>query len=147
MPEHRGATRRAWVKLWVTGWLHGSIRYQLTPDERGVWADLLAWAGECEQGGAIMDNSEKPFPMEYMANHLNIPLELLTRTLDKSKEEGRIKIENGIIFITSWKTYQSEYERQKAYRIKDKDQNPDKFTQGRYGHMVQRGPDDGTDDK
>lgn len=134
----RGRTRLTWVKIHVTGWLHGSIRWQLEPDERGVWADLIALAGQCLMGGKICDNDGKAFPREYIANQLNIPLELLDRTIAKCRLEGRIDDRDDIIALTNWKAYQSEYERQKQYRGTEKDDSPDKFIKGKYGHMVKR---------
>ena len=112
----RGATRRAWVKLFITGWLHGSIRWQLEPDERSVWADLLCLAGECSKHGRIVDNDNNPFPIAYIANHFNISPELLERTISKCKKDGRLEENNGILIIINWGVYQSEYERQKKYR-------------------------------
>lgn len=112
----RGQNKLTWVKINVSGWLHGSIRWQLTPEERGVWADLIALAGQCLQGGKICDNDKRAFPMDYIANQFNISLELLTNTIDKCIQEGRIEKQDGIIALTNWKFYQSEYERQKAYR-------------------------------
>lgn len=140
----RGATRRTWVKLFITGWLHGSIRWQLEPDERSVWADLICMAGECGKEGEICDNDNKPFPREYIANHLNIKQDLLDRTIAKCRHEGRLADRDDILIITNWKAYQSEYDRQKPYRQKetDKPDDPDKFIKGKYGKGVKRGPDD-----
>jgi hypothetical protein len=104
------------VKLYLTGWLHGSIRWQLEPDERGVWADLICLAGECGKAGRICDNDGKPYPLKYISSMLNIPEKLLMQTIDKCKAEDRISQDDGILAITNWKVYQSEYERQKAYR-------------------------------
>ena len=115
----RGATRRAWIKLYLTGWLHGSIRWQLEPEERGVWADLICLAGECGKAGRICDNDGKPYPQKYLASMLNIPTELLDRTIEKCKNDERINVEGDILVITNWKAYQSEYERQKVYRDKE----------------------------
>ena len=112
----RGEGKLTWVKLHVSGWLHGSIRWQLTPEERSVWADLIALAGQCLRGGRIEDNDGRGFPRDYLANQLNIPLELLEQTIEKCQEEGRIELEKDVIILTNWKSYQSEYERQKGYR-------------------------------
>jgi len=122
MTRHR---RRSWIKLWTTGWLHGSIRWQLTADERGVWADLLAFAGECGQEGEISDNSGRALPRNFIANQFNISQTLLDRTLAKCKHDGRIEEEEreGIIKIANWGHYQSEYERQKIWR-KDRVEKP-----------------------
>lgn len=120
----RGSTRRAWLKIYITGWLHGSIRWQLTPEERSVWADLLCLAGECNREGEIADNDGRALPRSFIANRLNIPLELLDVAIKKCEEEGRVIEKSGILVITNWAAYQSEYSRQKKYRkpedIKDK---------------------------
>lgn len=135
----RGSTRRAWVKLFVTGWLHGSVRWQLDAAERGTFADLIAWAGECGREGEICDNDGRAFPPDFIANQLHIPLELLQTTITKCEKEGRIKVEGGVILITNWKAYQSEYDRQRPYRQKGKlSDDPDKYVKGQYGHMVKR---------
>ncbi len=132
----RGTSRR-WVKLHVKGWLHGSIRWQHTAEERGVWADLIALAGECNREGAICDNDGKAFPLEFLANQLNISLTLLESTIEKAIVHDRITEKEGVIYITNWTTYQSEYERVKKYRQKEGD-DKDKYVQGKYGHMVKR---------
>jgi len=88
--------------------------------------------------GLIADRDERPYPHSYIAHELHIPVELLERTLDKCIKEGRITEDEHGIHITNWVAYQSEYERQKPYRQKAEEQDPDKFIKGRYGHMVQR---------
>ena len=119
MSRHR---RRSWVKLWTTGWLHGSIRWQLTTEERGVWADLIALAGECGQEGAIADNDGQPLPRKFIANQLNITQSLLDRVILKCVQDERLKEDelNKRLEIVNWKHYQSEYDRQKPFREKAK---------------------------
>lgn len=134
----RGQVRLTWVKIHIAGWLHGSIRWQLDPAERGVWADLIALAGQCLQGGRICDNDGRAFPFDFLANQLHIPLELLEATIAKCKEEGRIEVIGGVIIITNWHAYQSEYERQKSYRKAKEPEGPEKYKTQRLGHMVQR---------
>ena len=118
MHNQRGATRRSWIKLFVTGWLHGSIRWQLTSAERGCFADLLCLAGECNHDGLICDNDGRPLPRDYLANHFNVELELLESTIIKCSAEGRLEDTDGLLRVINWKTYQSEYNRQKKYREK-----------------------------
>jgi len=113
MPRGR---RRTWVKIFCYERLHGSVTAQLAPDERSVWDELLCLAGLCGMEGLIADHDRRPFPHEYIAHELHISLELLERTLQKCIEEGRITEDELGIHITNWKTYQSEYERQKPYR-------------------------------
>src|SRR4030042_2150417 len=110
--------RKSWVKLWVTGWLHGSIRWQLTPEERGVWADLMALAGECAADGAICDHDGKALPRKFIANQFNISQVLLDRVIAKCVHDGRIEEAelDGILKLTNWEHYQPDYDRQKVWR-------------------------------
>jgi len=90
----------------------------MTSEERGVWADLIALAGECGQEGAIADNDGEALPRDFIANQFNIKQVLLDRVIAKCKHEGRIIEEQlgDIITIANWGHYQSEYDRQKGYR-------------------------------
>ena len=134
----RGASRRAWVKLYITGILHGSIRWQLEPDERSVFIDLLCMAGECSKEGKICDNDSLPFPRSYIANHLNIATELLERTIKKCIDTKRIDEEDGVLVITNWTSYQSEYERQKPYRQRQGDDGQKEYTESKPGKFTRR---------
>lgn len=110
-------TRRRWIKLYPLECIDGSIRYQLTPSERGVWYDLLNFSAVCSNDGTISDRDGRPYPLSFIASRLNITITLLKSTLDKSIEEGRLTMTlDGVISITNWTRYQSEYDRQKPYR-------------------------------
>jgi len=105
-----------WFKLYSKGWLTGSIRAQLNPSERGVWTDLLALANESRQRGFIQRAEGIPYTREYIANLLEIPVELLNSTIDKccadtnnSLDGNGTRLEvldNGIIKIGNWERYQ-----------------------------------------
>jgi hypothetical protein len=96
------------------GWLTGSIRQQLTPAERSVWADLLAMANESRFRGVVCRAKGIPYPREYLASYLDIPVELLNSTIEKcSRDENaedlntRIMFDEvGCIVITNWDKYQ-----------------------------------------
>lgn len=135
MPGHR-----RWVKLWVTECLEGSIRYQLQPDERSCWYDLIMFAAMGSPPGHICDRDSRPLPRSFIASRLNIPEALLETTLDQCIDEGRITEDEHGIHITHWDRYQSEYDRQKPYRDKGKEvpDDPDKYTKGKYSHLIQR---------
>ncbi len=120
----RTAGRRTWIKLYPIDCLEGSIRYQLEADERGVWYDLLNLSAICSTPGTISDKDNRPYPHSFIANRLNIEIELLDRTLTKCEEEGRISENDTGIHITNWTAYQSEYERQKPYRERKKEKGP-----------------------
>lgn len=110
--------RRKWIKIYPVECINGSIRYQLEPDERSVWYDLLNFAAICNNDGIIADRDKRSFPISFVANRLNISQELLERSLEKFKTEGRVSIDDHGIHIAKWSTYQSEYSRLKKYRKK-----------------------------
>jgi len=112
----RAGWKKTWIKLYPLDCIEGSIRYQLEPDERGVWYDLLNFSALCTTPGSIADKDCRPYPPSFIANRLNIPLDLLQRTLAKCIEEGRIHENGSGIHITNWSAYQSEYQRQRPYR-------------------------------
>ena len=116
----RGDSKRAWIKVHIHGMLNGSVRYQLTPEERGTWVDLLCFAGLGIKEGVISDNDLRAYPHSFLANRLNIPIELLESTLSKCVVEGRLSEGDDGIRINNWKQYQSEYQRLKKYRTKAK---------------------------
>ena len=112
--------RRQWVKLWVNEWLQGTMRFQMTSSERGLWGDLLALAGSSRLPGIIAagETNGKPtgYPVDYLANLLRWPQKELTASLKKFEQHERISIKNGVIVVTNWNKYQSEYQRQAKYR-------------------------------
>src|SRR3990167_583090 len=113
---NRGESKRAWVKLHINGMLNGSVRYQLTPEERATWIDLLCFAGLGVAPGVISDSDLRPYPHSFLANRFNIPVELLEVTLKKCIKEGRVTEDQQGIHINNWSDYQSEYQRQKSSR-------------------------------
>ena len=109
---------RDWVKLWVKECLLGTLREELTPEERGVWYDFLILAGHSRVPGVICANENTALSNKRIAEILNTPLKLIERCLGKFKEAGRIAIDDyGCIHIFNWGKYQySDYDRQKKYR-------------------------------
>ena len=130
--------RRTWVKMWVNECLEGSIRFDFTSAERGIWYDLILMAGRCRTPGVISANEQSPYPHKYIAGMLNVDIELLESTLVKCKASGRITENDSGIELVNWGHYQSEYQRQKKYRDKKSEEDPDKYIKGKYGHRVQR---------
>lgn len=89
-------------------WIHGSIRQDLEPDERGVWADLLALAGLTREPrrGYIERSEGIPYPKNVLICMLNISEDLFNRTVSKCKTEGRLQVfKDGTMFITNWGKY------------------------------------------
>ena len=108
-----------WFKMHSKGWLDGSIRQQLTMEERSVWADLLAFANESRQRGIIARAVGIPFTREALAARFEVPVEILNSTiakceLDKNDPEGampdgnRLEVQgDGTIVISNWERYQA----------------------------------------
>jgi hypothetical protein len=103
---------------------------------------LLLLASLCVIPGQICDKDQRAYPHSFIANRLNISLELLERTLTKCFEEGRLEENDRGIVITNWHAYQSEYQRQKPYRQAAKQTAEDMATRERYSNMVRRRLDD-----
>lgn len=113
---------RTWVKIYCAKWLEGTIREESLL-VRAVFIDLLALAGS----GSYGDSGEIKLPNEVGLSDKQLKTILqLTRqqwvaarvALEKA---DRIRINSsGVIIITNWGRYQSEYERQKPYRSNQK---------------------------
>lgn len=129
---------RRWIKIWTQESLTGTLRFDFTPEQRGVWYDLLVLAGSCRLEGVIAAGPGSPYPHEWIAGMLNITLGLLEDTLKICEKSERITENGQGILIINWNKYQSEYERQKPYREAKKfdKSDPDRFKEGDYSSMV-----------
>jgi hypothetical protein len=141
----RGSGSRTWIKLYPQGMLHGSITYQLSEPEQAVWVKLLCFAGEINRDGQISDNDGRPFPLEFIAHEIHTTVERLESTIKRCKEEGRILDDGHGLYIANWKIYQSEYNRQKPYRDKQKktamEESQDNVRQERQAQLDNRLPE------
>lgn len=133
---------RTWIKVYCDKWLDGTLRDE-APEIRGVWIDLLVLAGAGRYGdsGEVKLSNSVGLTDNQIADVLRIDLSLWQRAKKRFLITDRIKITaKGAISIINWSKYQSEYDRQKPYRESHKAApiGPDKYVQGRYGHLVQR---------
>jgi len=120
------STRRQWVKLWVNEWLDGTSRFELTPQQRLLWIDLLALAGRSRFPGEIYaglagNGSKVGYPIAYLAGVLQMDEVTTNNALKLLKEHCHITLDESapeqyVIGIINWEKYQSEYLRQKTYR-------------------------------
>jgi len=133
------ASQRQWIRLWIPGTLRGSIRFDLSAEERSVWWDLLAMAGESRTPGIIQSTEGVPYPLAWLAQTLNIPLILLDRTLKRLVDTGRVLINSECIHIVNFDYYQYP-ERMKGGKQKESEETPDadKYIKGKYGKAVKR---------
>jgi hypothetical protein len=107
------------------------MRFQLSQEQRSLWADLLALAGASRVPGVICSGNTNGvldgYPPDYLCGILRWNLEEFTKALELFKEQGRISIDSaGVIFILNWQKYQSEYH-QKRNKAADKASENSKF--------------------
>lgn len=110
---------RTWIKIYTDKWLDDSIS-QETVELRGVWIGLLVLAGAGRYGdtGEIKLGARIGLSDEQLAETLNIPLRIWLKQKARLIETKRIQIQGkNIIFVKKWQKYQSEYQRQKPFRI------------------------------
>ena len=128
-------------KSWCRDNIYGSSRFEFSQSIRGVWNDLLDLAKLSRvSGGIIAPAPGKAYPHEYLAHLLNTPIEEFENAIKVLKETDRISENSSGIVIVNWKKYQPEYDRQKIYRDKKKEQEEGsgKFINQKHGHLVQR---------
>ena len=110
---------RTWIKIYCDKWLSGTLREE-QPAHRGIWIDLLALAGTGRYGdtGEIKLSEGVGLTDTQIAAILKVPLELWLEAKRRFIDTERISIvlDNNIV-ITNWQKYQSEYERQKSFRV------------------------------
>lgn len=93
-----------WIPLWIDKWLMGSTRFELEPAERSVFIDFMVMAAKDD--GFIRANVEMGYPLEYLAQTLNVPADILLSTIDKCIKFKKLdKKKNGIFYIKNWKPY------------------------------------------
>jgi len=116
---------RTWVKIYCGNWIEGSLR-QEKPALRGVWADLLALCGggQYSQEGEIKVRKDIGYTDSMLSKVLNISPKVWAASKKRLVETDRLEVKtDNILAIINWKSYQSEYERQKPQRTKSADES------------------------
>jgi len=153
--------KRPWIKLY-TNILDSSLNYELSLAEQAIFIKLICLAALYSDDGSIVDGEGQSIPHEFLAHRVNANLDVFEGTLKKCKATNRISENATGLHIVKWKSYQSEYLRQKPSRELKKGTyklcgscdykgktNEDKCPQcgetlqtdykaGRYGHMVKQ---------
>jgi len=103
--------RKRWIKLWTQETLFGTTSRELEPDERAVWFQFLALAGDSPEPGKIEIAPNVAYTSEQLCELLKITPELLDRAKKKMIQFDKISINSDIIAIKNWERYQGETER------------------------------------
>lgn len=129
-------SRRAWVKLWVNEFLGGTVRWQLTLAEQGMWATLMCLAGASRFPGFIASGYESDsrsrmlgYPLIWLANQIGTTEADLSTVLVKLQAQHRVAVLEQtsllgcdpdlkvvLIEIVGWSKYQSEYQLKRQRR-------------------------------
>lgn len=121
-------------------WLNGSIREDLVPDERSVWADLLALAGLTRdpRRGYIERSEGIPYRKSALLSMLNVTEELFDRAVAKCVTEGRLQVLlDGTMRITNWMRYNDTTDFEEKKEIKRSALDRAKLTRRRKDKLLQ----------
>lgn len=115
-------TRRNWIKIYPEGFLRRTLYCEIPdPGERWVWIGFLCLAGDNAFDGKICLTDDMGYTDEQLAKLLDVGIDALISAKEKMIKYKKISVDkNNVICILSWKTYQSEYKRQRDYRIEYK---------------------------
>jgi uncharacterized phage protein (TIGR02220 family) len=92
---------------------------ELDPAERFVWFGFILLAGDCAHEGLICATENSGYTDNQLADLLKVDFQLIKSAKKKFLKYGKIEVDDkGIIKILKWHLYQSEYLRQKSYRVK-----------------------------
>lgn len=114
-------------------WINGSIRQDLTSEERGVWADFMALAALTRETrrGHIERSQGIPYPKTVLVTMLNISEELFDRTVRKCCNEGRLQLlPDGTMFLVNWNKYNNVEEYETKKRLKNTSKKKVRENQG-----------------
>lgn len=109
--------RKIYRKSWPYDNLFGSLRFETTSGQRGIWNDLLDMAKLSRvEPGLISPAPGQAYPHAWLAEFLNVPLKLLNETIELLVKTDRIEENHTGIRIINWHKYQTDADRQKAWR-------------------------------
>jgi hypothetical protein len=128
--------RRSWVKLWVNEWLEGTTRCEMTDAQRAFFIDLLAMAGRSRFPGIVcagqINDQFVGYPLTKFQSLMTQPIDVL-QTLELFQRNQKVKLSYTqtepfplvMVEMLNWERYQSEYQRQKPYRLQAQLQKSD----------------------
>lgn len=104
-----------WRRSWTIENLQGSIRRDLEPSERSVWADLLDLCALSRRWGIIERSQGIPYTYDELAQMFVTPVEVVRAAVSKCLAEGRLQQgETGELIVTNWDKYQPQKDKKTA---------------------------------
>ena len=111
--------RRGWIKIHVDGWLRGRLKDE-SPALKGIFVSILALAGDSAYGddGIIQVDEGMGYTDKQLQNMIGVTRSEWQKAKKSLIETDRISVAvTNVIQVLNWSKYQSEYERQKPYRL------------------------------
>jgi N-terminal phage replisome organiser (Phage_rep_org_N) len=142
-PSTYRPSRRNWVKLWVNEWLTGTVRFEMSPAQRGMWADLLAMGGASRHPGFIAAGETNGklygYPDDYLCGIFRCTPKFLKETLALFEQQDRVRrSKNRVIEIINWEKYQSEYHQKRQRKSAKRAPRVGQISGQSDGHSVVR---------
>lgn len=111
--------RMRWVRLWTQETLYGTTNRELTLEERAIWFEMLALAGDSPTPGIICVSPGVSFTDAQLSSILGASEALIRQAKTKlsDPEINKININGtGCIQIANWPRYQAEFNREEYQR-------------------------------
>lgn len=113
-----------WIKIFSNIADHPKIKL-IRQNAKGdsftlLWIFLLAEAGKCCNGGALLISDKTPYTPETISKFLGFPLSITKTGLNLLGDLSMIELEDGVIRIKNWSKYQVDLEKLDERRKKDR---------------------------
>lgn len=134
-----------WFKVYPEDWLADGVTLFLTPAQRGVFISLQAVASTSPNRGTIQASPGTPYEPTTLARRCRCKINLLTATLNRLEQKGKITRDSEGIHIIGWQDDQEgvqldlegkPHPPQIKKRGRPVSDDPDKFKKGKYSHMI-----------
>jgi hypothetical protein len=118
---------RPWFKVWARHTIYGTTFTELAAVPRAVWFSLLCFACDSQEPGVVGEGT--PIQIGYTPAQLAVKMKLseqeVSESLDILGRCGKIAIDaDGVIRITKWNTYQSDYDRTRKAASRTRKRTP-----------------------
>ena len=123
---------RPWIKLYCRKWLDGTMSYELTDAQVGVWSKLLALAGEYADYND--SNGLIPLPLEAIRRRIKSEARVFERAIKRLEETGRIQLLDEGVLISKFKAMNFIPSRAEIYD----DENPEKARERKRNYKRQQ---------